>query len=454
MVIKLYNTLSRKKEVFKPIKKGQVGIYTCGPTVYSYQHIGNLRSYIFADILKKVLEYGGYRVKQIINVTDVGHLTSDADAGEDKIEKAAEKEGKKTKDIARYYWKIFKDDFVKLNISEPSVWTWASKYIQDQIDFIKVLDKKGFVYKTSDGLYFDTSKIKDYGKMANLDVEGLRAGKRVDLKEKKNITDFALWKFSEKAGIRQQEWDSPWGLGFPGWHLECSVMSIKHLGERFDIHTGGLDHVPVHHSNERAQNIAYAGHSVVNYWIHGAFLVFKGEKISKSKGGLYTVSELEDKGFNSLSFRYLCFNVHYRSPLNFSLKALKGAEDGYERLKNILADIEDDGSVNKEYLSKFEKCIFDDLDMPGALSVLWNMIRDKKASGKIGAVKEMDKVFGLDLLKKEKVKVPEVVEKLVKKREEARKSGDWNKADQLREEIKEMGYAVEDSPSGSKIKPN
>ncbi|MEM4245179.1 MAG: cysteine--tRNA ligase, partial [Candidatus Nanoarchaeia archaeon] len=294
MELKFYNTLTRKKEVFKPIHDKKVGIYTCGPTVYWYQHIGNLRSYIFSDLLKKVLLFNGYEVKHVMNVTDVGHLTSDADEGEDKIEKAAAKEGKSAKEIADYYWKVFRNDFKKLNIAEPTVWCKATEHIKEQIDLIKRLEKKGYTYRTDDGIYFDTSKFKDYGKLARLKKEGLEAGKRIELKDKKNITDFALWKFSEKPGVRQQEWDSPWGVGFPGWHIECSAMSMKHLGEHFDIHTGGIDHIPVHHTNEIAQSEAATGKKFVNYWMHGAFLTSKGEKISKSKGGLYTIAELEE----------------------------------------------------------------------------------------------------------------------------------------------------------------
>ena len=456
MALKLFNTLTRKKEVFKPIKNKTAGVYTCGPTVYWYQHIGNLRSYIFSDILKRVLLYDGYKVKHVMNVTDVGHLTSDADEGEDKIEKAAQKEHKNAKEIAEYYLKIFKEDFKKLNIIEPNVWSKATEHIAEQIELIKKLEKNGFTYKTSDGIYFDTSKMKDYGKMANLKNQKLEAGKRIDLGEKKNITDFALWKFSPSTDSgqakRQQEWNSPWGIGFPGWHIECSAMSMKHLGEHFDIHTGGIDHIPVHHTNEIAQNEGATGHKVVNFWIHGEFLTSAGEKISKSKGGLFTLSELEEKGFNPMAFRYLMFTAHYRTPLNFSLQALQEAQNGYERLNNIISEIKDDKKINKKYLEEFEKAIDNDLDMPKALSVLWKMLRDQKAIGKIKTIAEMDKVFGLDLLKKEELKIPQEVEKLINERETARKNKDFNKSDELRDKIKELGYLVEDTIEGQKIK--
>src|SRR4030042_227264 len=336
MALKLYNTLTRKKEEFKPIKKWQVGIYSCGPTVYWYQHIGNLRTYIFADVLKRVLKYNNYKVKQVMNITDVGHLTSDSDEGEDKIEKAAAKEGKTAEEIANYYWEIFRQDFKKLNIFEPNIWCKASEHIKEQIELIKKIEKKGFIYKTKDGIYFDTSKLKDYGKLAKLKIENLQAGKRVAIGEKKNKTDFALWKFSEKPGERQQEWKSPWGIGFPGWHIECSAMSMKYFGETIDIHTGGEDHIPIHHTNEIAQSESATGKKFVNYWLHGAFLKLAGEKMSKSKGGLYTVSELEKQNFLPLVYRYLCLTAHYKTQLEFSLETLKNAQNSYDRLKNII----------------------------------------------------------------------------------------------------------------------
>jgi cysteinyl-tRNA synthetase len=452
MVLKLYNTLGRKKEIFKPINEGEVGVYSCGPTVYWYQHIGNLRSYLFSDILKRVLVYDKFKVKHVMNVTDVGHLTSDADEGEDKMEKAAKKEGKKAKDIANYYLNLFKEDFKKLNIIEPDFWPKATEHIKEQIELIKKLEEKGFTYQTSDGVYFDTSKFKDYGKLALLNIEGLEAGKRVDFAEKKNKTDFALWKFSEKQGLRQQEWESPWGVGFPGWHIECSAMSSKYLGDQFDIHTGGEDHVSVHHTNEIAQSeCAFDKHPWVKYWLHGAFLTFKGEKVSKSKGGLFTISELEEKGFDSLDYRYFVLTTHYRSQLSFSLDNLKNAQNSYKRLKRIIEDINDDGGVNSDYLKKFEKAIDDDLNMPGALQVLWALVRDEKAKGKVGAIKEIDKVFGLDLLKVEKLDVPDEVMKLIEEREKSRKEKDWAKSDSLRDKISQKGFKVDDSDSRSKV---
>ncbi|HLD59039.1 MAG TPA: cysteine--tRNA ligase [archaeon] len=451
-MLKLYNSLSRKKEIFKPVKAKNAGMYCCGPTAYWFQHIGNLRTYIFSDILRRTLEFNGFKVKQVMNVTDVGHLTSDADEGEDKIESAAAKEGRSAKEIVDYYFGIFQQDLKKLNIEEPTIWCKATEHIKEQIELIKKLEKKGFAYKTSDGIYFDTSKFRDYAKFARLKKSGLQAGKRVSLKEKRNITDFALWKFSEHPGKRQQEWDSPFGLGFPGWHIECSAMSMKYLGEHFDIHTGGIDHLQVHHTNEIAQSTAATGKKFVNYWVHGAFLVFKGEKISKSKGGLFTISELEEKGFLPLSYRYLVLTSHYRNPLEFSLQALEGAQNSLGRMKNIISEFKDDGKTNSAFLKKFESAINNDLDMPKALSVLWALLRDKKAVGKISAIKEMDKVFALDLLKKESLSVPSEIKKLADEREKARSEKNWQLADSLREQILQKGFFLDDTPEGTKIK--
>jgi cysteinyl-tRNA synthetase len=454
MVLKVYNTLNRKKEIFTPEKEGEVKMYNCGPTVYWYQHIGNLRTYIFSDILKRALNFENFKVKQVINVTDVGHLTSDADEGEDKMEKAASKEGKSAKEIADHYFSVFKEDLEKLNISEPDVWCKATEYIPEQIELIKKLEKKGFTYKTSDGIYFDTSKLKDYGKLALLDISGLEAGKRVDLGEKKNKTDFALWKFSETPGVRQQEWNSPWGIGFPGWHVECSAMSSKHLGEQFDIHTGGVDHLPVHHTNELAQSEAAFGKIPwVRYWMHGEFLTNKEkEKISKSKGGLFTISELEKEGFEPLVYRYFCLLTHYRKQLIFSLEKLEAAKNAYLRLKRICSEISDDGYLNKEYLKKFRDAIEDDLNMPKALQELWNLLRDKEAKGKFQTVEKMDSVLGLNLFEEKKEEIPSGIKELVKERELARKNKEWEKSDQIREELKTKGFSVDDVKGKTIIK--
>ncbi len=459
-MLKLYNTLTRKKEEFKPIMKGHVGFYSCGPTVYSFQHIGNLRSYIFNDLLKRVLLYNGFKVKHVMNYTDVGHLTSDADEGEDKIEKAAKKENKKASEIADFYAKIFEKDCKKLNILQPDIICKASEHIKEQIEFVKKLEEKGYTYKTSDGIYFDTSKMEDYGNMGKIDKEGLEAGKRVSLGEKKNKTDFALWKFSEEPGKRQQEWASPWGIGFPGWHIECSAMSSKYLGEQFDIHSGGEDHIQVHHTNEIAQSeCAFGKKPWVKYWLHGAFLTFKGEKVSKSKGGLYTISELDEQGFEPLSFRYLCLNTHYRKQLSFSLEFLEGAKNSFERLKNIIIDLKAKKDSNKtkdfeKYKEKFRKNIDDDLNIPKALAVLWDVLRDKELGSqeKLKLAYDFDKVFGLGIKEMKEEEITEDIEALVNKREEARKKKNFAEADKIRDELSKKGIVLEDTPQGVRWK--
>lgn len=460
MTLKLYDTLTRKKQVFKPIDEKQVGFYSCGPTVYWYPHIGNMRCYIFNDILKRVLIFDGYNVKHVMNVTDVGHLTSDADEGEDKMEKAALKEGRTAEDIANFYLNVFKSDLKKLNIIFPNIWCKATEHIKEQIDLIKVLEEKGFTYQTVDGIYFDTSKLEDYGKLARLNLENLKAGARIHIGEKRNKTDFALWKFSEKPGLRQQEWESPWGVGFPGWHIECSAMSMKYLGETFDIHTGGIDHIPVHHTNEIAQSEASTGKKFVNYWLHNAFLTVKGEKASKSKGGLYTVSELAELGYNPMHYRFMCLLTHYRSSLDFTIENLNAAKNGYEGLKNKIANIiptQQGVGTNengKKYLEDFQKSIDDDLNLSKAIVALQKLLKDEKVSGKskLALIEKMDEVLGLDLLKKEKIIVPEDVTKLAEERWKAKKMKDWKTSDEIRDKIKALGFVVNDTLEGYEIK--
>jgi cysteinyl-tRNA synthetase len=462
MTLTLYNTLSRKKEVFTPFVTKKVGFYSCGPTVYWFQHIGNLRTYIFNDILKRVLLYDGFTVKHVMNYTDVGHLTSDADSGEDKMEKAAAREHRTATEIASEYASVFEADCKKLNIIPPSVTCKATEHIPEQIALIKVLEEKGFTYRTIDGIYFDTAKLEDYGALGRIDTEGLEAGKRIDMAEKRNKTDFALWKFSDKPGVRQQEWDSPWGLGFPGWHIECSAMSSKYLGEQFDIHTGGEDHIQVHHTNEIAQSEAAFGKKPwVKYWLHGAFLTFKGEKVSKSTGGLFTVSELESQGFSALDYRYLCLNTHYKKQLSFSLEVLEGAKNGLSRLSNIILDLKskDDSCESPnldEYKGAFQNAIDDDLNMPQALSILWNALRDTELGSreKLTLALDFDRVLGLGLaeLKQTEVNVDKDIEILLKLREKARKDKDFKKADEIRDLLKTHGLTVDDTPNGPRVR--
>ena len=450
--MKLYNTLTRKKEEFVPIDEKEVRMYTCGPTVYWYAHVGNFRSYLMAELVKRVLLYNGFKVKHIMNLTDVGHLTSDADEGEDKIEKAAKKEGKSAEEITGFYIDAFLKDFKKLNMIEPLKFTKATDNIKEQIDMIKLLEEKGFTYETGDGIYFDTSKFKDYGKLSNKDIEGLEEGKRISKGEKKNKTDFALWKFSGDES-RLQEWESPWGVGFPGWHIECSAMAIKNLGENFDIHTGGEDNKPIHHENEIAQSeSAYGNSPWVKYWMHGAHLIVGGGKMAKSLGSIKTISQLEEDGISPLAYRYFTFSAHYRKPLTWSEDAISTAVSSFSRLKGLVLALKDDGQKNDDYLKKFEDKINDDLDMPGAFAVLWELLRDKEAVGKVRTIKKMDEVFGLDLFETVEVEVSEEVQKLAEERERARASKDFEKSDILRDKIKDLGFIVLDSKEGFVLK--
>ena len=474
-MIKFYNTLTRKKEIFKSIKDKEVGLYTCGPTVYWFAHIGNLRTYIFEDILKRVLEYNGLRVKHVMNITDVGHLTSDADAGEDKMEKGAKREGKTAWEIAEFYTKVFKEDIKNLNIKEPTIWTKATDYIKEQIELIEILEKKGFTYKISDGIYFDSSKIKDYGKLSGKKPKKLKAGARVKIVTgKKNPTDFALWKFAPPGVKRQMEWDSPWGKGFPGWHTECVVMSAKHLGIPFDIHTGGIDLIPIHHTNELAQTEAAFCQNLANFWLHGEFVVLKegnpegkpsasyGAKMAKSKGNITTLKDLIEKGINPLAYRYLCLTTHYRSKLFFSFSALESAQNALDNLYQKIMEIKtnnrqpvENNKQIKDYQKKFLNFINDDLDTPKALALAWEVIKSKKIKNdeKYNLFLSFDKVFGLSLDALKNQKIPEKIQKLADEREKLRKERKWSKSDEIRKEMKSMGWHIEDTEKGPKIKP-
>jgi len=456
MPLKLYNTLSRKIEEFRPIKKDRVGIYACGPTVYNYAHIGNLRAYVFEDILKRVLLYNDYAVKHIINITDVGHLTGDADEGEDKIEKGAAREGKTAWQIAAFYTKAFKKDLKILNILPPNKFPKATDNIKEQIALIKILEKKGFTYITSDGVYFDTSKLKDYGKLALLKKEDLKAGARIDLGEKKNITDFALWKFSPEGQKRQMEWKSPWGVGFPGWHIECSAMSVKYLGQPFDIHCGGIDHVPVHHTNEIAQSEAANGKPLAHYWLHGEFVLMGEDKMAKSTGNFVTLQTLQTKNFSPLAYRYLLLQTHYRKQLAFSWEALQAAQNGLNHLYNIVKSWGKAGVGCAEYEQKFLEAVNNDLDTPGALAIMWDLIKNPiyPPFAKRRTILKFDKVLGLGLAKlpkEKKAELPQEVQNLVNARNEARAHKKWSKSDELRKQIEDLGYMVKDTPDGAEI---
>lgn len=410
--------------------------------------------------------YNGYKVKHVLNITDVGHLTSDADEGEDKMELGAKREGKTAWEIAEFYTNEFKRDIKLLNILEPDIWSKATGHIKEQIELVKCLDDKGFTYKTSDGIYFDTSKMPDYGKLARLDIEGLKGGSRIEIGEKRNKTDFALWKFSPEGSKRQMEWDSPWGKGFPGWHLECSAMAMKYLGKHFDIHCGGIDHIPVHHTNEIAQSESCTGEKFVNYWLHGEFLVMGEEKMAKSAGGFLTLQALTDKGYDPLDFRYLCLGTYYRKRLQFTWEILDGARNAYSRLKTRILefkslspqDFSGDDKSDKfdEYESKFNESINNDLNIPEGLAVLWEVIRDENLSppDKLALAYDFDNVFGLGLkeVEEKKADIPDEVLRLVEQRTIAKQNKDFKSADDIRKKIKEMGYELIDKKDKVEIK--
>jgi len=452
MDLQLYNTLTRKKEKFKPIRrwKKMVSMYTCGPTVYDYAHIGNFRAYVFADILKRVLKHKKYRIWQVINITDVGHLTSDQDEGQDKVAARAEKERKTAWQIAEFYTEAFKEDFIKLNCLEPKRWAVATDHIKEMIKLIEKLESKGVTYKTSDGIYFDTSQLEDYGKLAKLDIRGLEVGKRIELGEKKNPTDFALWKFSPKGKKRDMEWDSPWGKGFPGWHVECSAMAMKYLGKTIDIHTGGIDHVPVHHSNEIAQSETATGKPFVRFWLHNEHILMNDEKMAKSLGNIIGIKDLMKKGFDPIDYRYLLLNTHYRKELNFTWDALQAAQNAYKKLKKeFLSWDKNSGEILPDWEEKFHQAIYDDLNMPQALAVIWDLIKSKeKEANKRESILHFDSVLGLGLDKLNPEAIPNEIKELAEQRLQARREKEYEKADSFRKEIEVLGWEIEDSADG------
>ena len=474
--ILLKNTLTNKKDVFISRKKNTVTMYNCGPTVYDYAHIGNLRAYVFADSLRRILEYNGYEVKQVINITDVGHLTSDADEGEDKIESGAKREGLKVNKIIKRYTDAFFEDLKKLNINiDKIIFPKATEHIQEQIIFIQTLEEKGYTYKTTDGVYFDTSLINDYGKLGDINTKNLKEGARIKKnKEKRNAADFALWKFSpsyEKIKEkRQQEWSSPWGIGFPGWHIECSAMSMKHLGKQIDIHTGGVDHISVHHNNEIAQTESVIGKQFANYWMHNEHITIEGQKISKSVGNTIYLRNIIARGFSPLSLRYWFLTSHYNTRANFTWDALEGAHGALFKLHRYF--IEEygvgEGIVNKEYQKKFQTFINDDLDTPKVIALIWDMLKDDNISkkDKRSTMLDFDKALGfgflesnkklLEMLKNKGKKLsvgelPIEIKKLADEREKARAEKDFKKADEIRANLKKKGYEIKDTDKGVEI---
>lgn len=461
--VMLFNTLGREKQAFTAIRGRYVKMYTCGPTVYDYAHIGNLRSYIFADVLRRTLEYAGYDVKQIINITDVGHLSSDADDGEDKMTAGLKREGldltlENMKILAEKYAQAFIEDLKGLNVETPFAFPRASEHVPQDIAFIQTLFDKGYAYATSDGVYFDTAKFPKYGILGGTTASDDHSRIGVN-KEKRHPQDFALWKFNPNLG-----WDAPWGKGFPGWHIECSAMSQKFLGKTFDIHTGGVDHIPVHHNNEIAQSEAASGKKYVNYWLHGAFATIEGKRIGKSEGNAIRLYQLKERGISPLAYRYLVLSGHYRSPMNFTWESLEAAQTALYRAMRIFADLTDGGRVNPEARSRFEAAINDDLNTAEALAVLWEVLRDEKMpnSEKRETVLDFDRVLGLGFAKLgeeggklavvEADDLPEEVRAIVAAREEARTKGAWDEADRLRDDLLSRGYTVEDSAHGPKVR--
>lgn len=449
-MIQLYNTKTRKKEVFSPIHEGEVRMYHCGPTVYHYAHIGNLRAYVFADILRRTFEWNGYLVKQVINITDVGHLVSDQDDGEDKMQKGARREGKTAWDVAKFYEDAYKQDLAALNIkTEDTKFPRATEYIQEQIDLVKRLEEKGCTYKISDGIYFDTSKFDHYADFAKLDIKGMEEGARVvKNEEKKNPTDFALWKFSPLDEKRDMEWESPWGVGFPGWHIECSAMSEKLLGTPFDIHTGGIDHIPVHHTNEIAQSECASGHTYVNYWMHVNFLNIKDGKMAKSGENFIRLQTLIEKDLSPLAYRYWLLTSHYRSSIDFSFEAVEGAQTALYKLYDFYFLLPKDkgGVINQDLLQRFTSSISDDLNTAQALAHTWEYIKsDDLPENKRATLNKLDEVLGLNLSAYSKEKIPDEIISLAELRMIARNNKDWKESDRIRDEIESKGFSVKDT---------
>ena len=467
MKLNLYNTLTRDKQEFKPLNQDEVRMYSCGPTVYSYAHIGNFRTYIFMDTLRRVLKYNGYKLKHVMNITDVGHLESDADEGEDKMEKAAKKENKNPYEIADFYTKIFLEDMGKLNIDRPEIITKATENIPQMIEYVKKILENGYAYETSKGIYFDISKLDKYPVLSNRKLDDQIAGARVDVDpEKRNPYDFALWIKAPKNHI--MKWESPWGLSYPGWHLECSTMGKRFFFFFFDIHTGGVDHIPTHHENEIAQAKGATGKIPAKIWMHCEYLQVDGGKMSKSLGNTYTISQLKEKGIAPLAFKLFCFTAHYRNKLNFTFDGAYGAQKALERLyDSFVKNEEAEGNVSEEelnaYREKFTNYINDDLNMPGAMSVVWEVARNNNKSKQLAELLlEFDEVLGLDLKNAKKYleefeknknieEIPEEIKELVEQRKIARQNKDWAKSDELRDLIAQRGYIVKDQKEGMSI---
>ena len=458
----LYNTLTKQKEKFIPLEKNEVKLYSCGPTVYSFAHIGNFRAYIFMDTLRRTLKYNGYSLKHVMNITDVGHLESDADEGEDKMVKAAKKEHKDPYEIAAYYTDVFLKDMTKLNIDKPEIITKATDNIPQMIEYVKDIIKNGYAYETSKGIYFDISKLDKYPVLSNRKLDEQIAGARVEVDpEKRNPYDFAIWIKAPENHI--MKWESPWGLSYPGWHLECSTMGRRFLGEEFDIHTGGVDHIPTHHENEIAQAKGATGKIPARTWMHCEFLLVDGGKMSKSLGNVYTISQLAEKGITPLAYKLFCFTAHYRTKLNFTFEGAMASQVALQRLfdsylKHINGTEKVEENIINEYKKRFLECINDDMNMPAAMSVVWEVARNSKKSKQFAELLlDFDKVLGLDIknaktyLEENKEEIPEEIQKLVEERKIARENKQWAESDRLRDLIIEKGYTIKDTADGAVV---
>ena len=461
MDIYFYNTLTRKKELFEPINEKEVTIYSCGPTVYKDATIGNMRTNIFQDVLRRMLKYNGYQIKHVMNITDVGHLVSDGDDGEDKMIKSAREEHKTPLEIAEHYTKLFFDDLKDLNIEIPEIICKATNYIPEMLEYVKELVDKGYAYETSTAIYFDVSKLDKYPVLSNLNVEEQKAGARVEVDtEKRNPYDFAVWIKAPKNHL--MKWDSPWGPSYPGWHIECSAMSRKHLGEQFDIHTGGIDLIPTHHENEIAQSKGACGKIPARYWLHGEYLLINGGKMSKSLGNVYLLKDIKEKGYDPLVYRLLCYTCSYRNKLNFTWEGMDSASKSLERLrKGYQANKNGKNQLEKEDIEKlneleygFKQAINDDMNMPLGMSFVWEVIKYPKKCPEIAnLLLKFDKVLGIRIEKEEETskKLPEEISNLIEKRKQARNEKNWQESDRIREEIQQKGYIVKDTKDGMEV---
>ncbi len=463
MKLRLYNTMTRQIEDFYTVEPGTAKMYTCGPTVYNYAHIGNLRTYVFEDVLRRTLEYAGYEVEHVMNVTDVGHLTDDADQGEDKMVKSSRESGRSVWDIAKFYTDAFFLDIDNLNIVRPTITCNATDHIGDMIGLIKKIEKNGHTYESGGNVYFSIDTFPEYGKLARLDSQDLQSGARIEVdSNKKNPRDFVLWFTRSKFENQAMTWDSPWGTGYPGWHIECSAMSMRYLGEQFDIHCGGVDHINVHHTNEIAQSESASGKTWVNFWVHGEFLVMGQHKMAKSKGNFITLRTLQEENYDPLDYRYFCLGGHYRSQLQFTFDSLDAARKArlnlYEKVRDLrgaaetITELESLGENARRYLDEFRDHVTNDLHLPKALSVVWTLLKDESvpAGDKLAVLFDMDRVLGLKLPEvKAEQSIDEKTEQLIKEREDARANKDFARADQIRDELLEEGIELKDTPEGT-----